>query len=597
MVNDLKSFSEIWNRIMYILSPSQKRWGIVVFGLSLIGSLVELLGISVILPYIQSMTEPSIIRDRLSFVETNISQISDFQLLFICSISVIIVYFFKNIYLIFLSWIRVKYSTKVQRELSIRMIKSYVDRGFFFFRTHGVSVLLRGCRDSISGVQMIIYHFFKILAELLTVVSIFVYVFFEDMAFAIAMMAIAGLCMLLILFFFRRRVCDAGKTNYHKVAESDKWLLQIINGIREVMVTNRQAFYIDKYEKAYIEKQRAEIVKVTSQEYPAFLIEALCIAGLMLALLARLSSIDDPTVYIPKLATFAMAAFRILPSMGRISMNFNGLVYYIPSANEVYDNVMEANKLSSASYSLGYKNENNGVEKRNVEFSDRLEIRDITYQYPDGKEEVLSDVSISIKKGEAIALVGPSGSGKTTIADIVLGLLPPQNGSVYMDGIDVFLNREMWAHNVGFVPQTVYLMDDTVRRNIAFGCLDTDIDDDKVWRALEKAQMDSFIKNLPDRLDTMVGERGVRFSGGQTQRLAIARALYSNPQILILDEATSALDNETESAVMDAINALQGEKTLLIIAHRVTTVKNCDHIYEIRDGRANEIQYEELVRQ
>ena len=190
---------------------------------------------------------------------------------------------------------------------------------------------------------------------------------------------------------------------------------------------------------------------------------------------------------------------------------------------------------------------------------------------------------MEIKKGDSVAIIGESGSGKTTLADILLGLYKPEEGEVLVDGQEIYLNLKQWAQIISFVPQNVYLLDDTIRENIVFG--QSKADDNRIWDALEQAQLKDFVRNLPEGLDTVVGEAGIRFSGGQRQRIAIARALYSQPDILLLDEATAALDNDTEAAVMEAIDSLKGKKTLIIIAHRLSTIKNCNKVYEVKNGK------------
>ena len=330
-----------------------------------------------------------------------------------------------------------------------------------------------------------------------------------------------------------------------------------------------------------------------ASETPAYIIEAMCVTGIVGALCIRIGNMDNISTFVPQLAAFAMAAFRLLPSIGIISSYYNNCVFYLPTIEEVYGNIVEAKRFEDElMHDSDLQNIDNDIT---VAFERELALKDIVWKYPDGIENILDHISLTIKKGESVALVGPSGAGKSTLVDIILGLFKPQKGSVLIDGINILGNREVLSKIIGYVPQSVYFLDDTVRRNVAFGIYDKEIDDEAIWKALEQAQMKTMIENLPEGLDTMVGERGIRFSGGQTQRIAIARALYTNPDILVLDEATSALDSETENAVMEAIDALKGQKTLIIIAHRLTTIKNCNKIYEISNGKVIEKNYDDLI--
>ena len=590
-MNDFKKFIDLWKKIMFILSPSHKRLGFVVFVMSLMGSVAELLGVSIILPFAQVMVEPEKLRSKPAISDLcDVWHIdTDGRLVIACTVAVIIIYLLKNIYLAFLAWVRVKYSTKVQRELSLKMIHSYLNRGYAFLRNTNYSVFSRGCVASIGAIHQILNCFFRILTDGFTLVSIFVFIAITDFWMALSMTCVAALALFAVTVLFRKSVKKAGRVFFEHESKSSQYLHQLFYGIKEIIVMNRVPFFTKTYTESYYKQQKASITQTLAQTYPTYFIETLCVAGIMTAVCIRINSIDNPAAYVAQLATFAVAAFRILPSIGRISSTFSYFIFQIPSANEVYENMKEAAVITtSAEYDQDVGNET-------AVFSNSLEIHNITFRYPDGQQNVLEHVSLTVKKGEAVAFVGPSGAGKSTLADIILGLFSPQEGSVLMDGKDILRNRIMWSANVGFVPQSVYLMDDTVRRNIAFGHTDEEIDDELVLTALEKAQMKEFILGLPKGMDTIVGERGVKFSGGQAQRLAIARALYNDPQILILDEATSALDNSTEHAIMDAINALQGEKTLIIIAHRLTTVKECDHIYEIRDAGIKRTDYNDLV--
>ena len=598
-MKDIKSFKILWNKFMYILTPAQKRWGIVVFIMSVLGSVAEMLGVSVILPLVQVMIEPKQLWNIqiVSAVCGELGINTDSELVVVMTALVILVYVLKNLFMSFNLWIRTKFSMKVQREMSIKMIRSYNNRGYNFFRKTNFSVYQRGVSASASSVNTGITCFFKLLAEILTIIAILIYVAITDWIMMATLVVLAMICLALILGLFRKRMQQAGKRNHEYSAINGQWLTKLYYGIKEITVMDRKEYFVHNYEESNIKVQKTGMQLTIAQEIPAYVIEGLCIVGLMIAVGFRVYNMDNPSAYIPQLAAFAVAAFRVLPSLGRISSSFNGLIFQVPYVNEAYENIKAADLANEAFLKRQKEiNELRGnIKDRNLRFEEQLDISNIRFKYPDGEEYVLDGINLVVHKGESVALVGPSGAGKSTLADIILGLMEPNNGNILADGMDIFVNGDIWSKIVGFVPQSPYLIADTVRRNVGFGLYDDEIDDAKIWRALEQAQMKSVIESLPDGLDTIVGERGIRFSGGQSQRLVIARALYNDPDILVLDEATSALDNETEKAVMEAIDALQGQKTMIIIAHRLTTIKNCDHIYEIKDGKATEKKYEELI--
>ena len=513
-------------------------------------------------------------------------------------VGIAVVYVVKNLYLVLLSYCRIKYATMVQRELSVLMMKSYMKRGYLFFAQVNTSDLLRGVMGDVSAVYQIMYNAFRVFAELFTSIAIIIFIMKTDIMMAACVVILALICFVFVVMGFRKPMRRLGLEFRASNSEVNKHSLQAFQGIKEVIVMQRQQFFVDRYEGAFRKQQRATIGQTVASESPAYIIEGVCVVGFILAVGLRMYNGNDSTEFIPKLASFAMAAFRILPSLGRITSSFNQIVYYTPSLNKAYQNLKEvrdAEKAESEETAMliaqrKKEEKSEGVGVAAADFY--LSIENIHWKYPTSDHEVLSGIDIHIQKGMSVAFIGQSGAGKTTLADIILGLYKPQVGCIKMEGEDIRTMAGRWSECVGYIPQSVYLTDDTIRNNVAFGI--NEPDDELIWQALEQAQMKEFVSSLPDRLDTVVGDRGVRFSGGQRQRIAIARALYYNPPILILDEATSALDTDTETAVMEAMNSLQGHKTLIIVAHRLTTIQNCDMIYEIVGGHAVERRKEEI---
>ena len=317
------------------------------------------------------------------------------------------------------------------------------------------------------------------------------------------------------------------------------------------------------------------------------MLETTFVSGLLFVIIVKLLRGTDMTYLVPTLSAFAVAAIRLIPSFNRLTGYIGDLIYNKASVEAIYNDLVEIDRLRSRKLLLEQ-------DAEPIRFSSEIQIRDLTFRYPSVDEYILKDANLRIGRKESIAFIGSSGAGKTTLADIFLGILEPEGGGVFVDGVDISGHMGSWHKLLGYIPQTIYLLDDTLRNNVAYGIKQEEIDDEKVWKALESAQLKDFVQGLEKGLDTSVGERGVRLSGGQRQRIGIARALYSDPEILVLDEATSALDNETETAVMEAINSLQGSKTLIIIAHRLTTIQNCDIIYEVKGQKVIRVDKESI---
>lgn len=575
---------DLLSKIFDILNRKQRYLTFLVFFLTLIGALLEVIGVSAVLPLIQAMIYPDQLREN-ALVKKLIAIFhigGNTQLLLLISFGVVGVYLIKNGYLIFLSYVRIKYSTAIQRELGIRIMNIYMKQGYPFFIKSNTNDLYRGITGDVAGIYNILNFGFRLIAESITVVCICIYMFITDWIMAIFVATFALISVLIIMLFGKKKMRKLGEDYRKYDMLTRKWSAQAFQGIKEVLVLNRQEFFINRYRESTTKQQSAMVKQTVAAESPTYILEFACVVGLIFAVAFRTIMGVDNTSFVLNIAAFAVSAFRIMPSLGRIANAVNNILFNIPALNKTYETTKMKNVLENRGEILD--------DKRQGDFSFKKEIslKNICWRYEGGQEDTIHHLNLTIKKGDAIAFIGESGTGKSTIADIILGLFRPQQGEICVDGIDIKKMPERWSKMIGYVPQSVYLLDDTIRNNIAFGIEEDKIDEGKIWDVLEQAQMKSYVEKLPEGLDTMLGERGIRFSGGQRQRIAIARALYFDPDILILDEATSALDNKTEEAVMEAVDMLQGWKTLIIIAHRLSTIKKCNHVYEILDGQAVE---------
>ena len=588
----MKAIVDICKKLNYILDKKQKRDYFIVMFVAFLGSMWELLGVSAILPFIESIMTPEALDTKWYMKPINelFHPETPLDTMTILGICIIVVYLLKNVYLAFSSYVQSWYSTSVQRDLSIKMTETYLNSSYLFHLGVNSSILIRSITHDVVGVFAVFFYMFRVIAEVFTIAAISIYIICLDPILAISLVLILGTCMLILFFGLKKLVKRFGRIGQDCEGKMLQYLSQAFNGIKEIMVMNRTSYFTASFNKTCSLNAKAGRRNNFFNAIPQYVYEFVCIGGLIGVVVARLHMTDDITAFVTKLAIVAVAAFRLFPSVGRLTTNINAIIYNRPRLDVCYDMLKDIENQEIFKLKR-IANEN----VKDMEFNKELVIDNITWKYPLGEEPVLKNLSLTVPKGKSIALIGPSGAGKTTLADVILGLLGPQEGNVLLDGEDVYKNLPGWSKVVGYVPQAVYLTDDTIRNNVAFGIFEEDIDEEKVWSALEEAQLASFVRSLPDGINTMVGERGVRLSGGQRQRIAIARALYDDPEIMVLDEATSALDNETETAVMESIDSLHGTKTLIIVAHRLSTIRNCDEIYEINEGKAKLRNKEEVL--
>lgn len=598
MKNNIYALGRILNQLNYVLDSRQKKVCVSVFLCMVAASGLELLGVSVIYPFLQIMISPIEMKEEwyVRWIYYFIPDISEKSILLALGVVIIVIYLLKNAFMVLNAYVQTAFTAKFQREFSVKMLSAYMKHPYQYFLNTDSSEIIRGIDSDVRGVYQILLNTFTLVAEILTVIVLAVFLFTTDATMTIGAMTLAMLCLLATIAGFKSKMKKAGHNARLATGLKNQYGYQAITGIKEIMVLDRKQNFIEQYNEAAHIEQKALITNGVISACPDRIMEGVCIGGIIGIVCIRIASGIELAAFIPVLGTFAMAAFKILPSFSKIANRINAIVYYQVSLRGAHDNLKEANEYESEFQEYTLKA--NGCVKEqlgNSHFKSELRIDNITWKYLNSRENVLENAGLTIKKGQSVALIGASGAGKTTLADIIMGLLKPQSGTIYMDGIDIFAMPHQWARIIGYVPQAVFLIDDTVRSNVAFGLKRNEMSDEKVWEALKQAQLKEFVQSLPDGLDSIVGERGVKFSGGQRQRIAIARALYENPDILVLDEATSALDNETETAVMESIEALQGSKTLIIVAHRLTTIRNCDVIYEIRAGKAVKRNKEEVL--
>ena len=587
-------------QVNYILNHKQKIQFIGLFFLGLGCALAETLGVSAILPFIQAIMTPEeimnykYIRPVLEFL--HIEKTSSVILL--VGGGLVGVYFLKNMYLVIAVYIQTKFRCNFHEELSSRLLHSYLERPYSYFITTTSSAILQSIQNDSNSVYDIMNTLYQLTAEGFTILLLGIFLAYSDLFMAIGVLCVSLVCFLLVTLGFKKKLARQGRISREAKEEQYKYLYQPIMGNKDIKVMQRSEYFIKFFRQATRKVTKTTIVYGIITALPEKIIETGCITGLIAIVCIRILMGVEASTFVPQLAVFAVAAFRILPSISRCAGYLQTMVYYRPSMDAAYKDMVAFNEYEEEAQKY-HLQEQQRLQKDNLEleqlkFKREIKIDHINWKYDGAKETVIRGLSLSIFKGESVAFIGTSGAGKTTLADIILGLLQPQQGNIYMDGVDIFAIPKTWSEIIGYVPQTVFLIDDTIRSNVTFGLDKEEVSDEKVWKALEKAQIRQYIEQLPDGLDTMVGERGIRFSGGQRQRIAIARALYHDPDILVLDEATSALDGETENALMEAVDHLHGKKTLIIIAHRLSTIKNCDKIYEIKDGKAVQKDKEEI---
>ncbi len=577
-------------KLNYLMDKRIKIRLVAITILIILGSFAELLGVAIILPIVNLAMDTDYKNNMWCKIVINITGISDKEQIMIIVIGIaIFIYIAKSLYLSWMYGQLYKTSAYIKEKTAVKLMQAYMKQPYAFFLSRTTPELIRSVNSDTAQLYEIVLNVLQLSSNGLTAVCLLVTLAVTNLIMTGVVAGLLGICALFIMLFIKKRSRYYGRRNQELSSDLYKSLQQMFEGIKEIKIINSEDYFINEYSSEYRESTDIGRKYGLSNVIPKYLIELMCMSGILVYLAFEIVINPNYMHIIPQLAVFVAAAYKLLPSVNAIYAYLNTIIYHRASIDLVYHDIKEANELTIK------ENDTKG-EVEPLAYNECIELHDVSFRYDNQEKNVLNHVNIMIPKGKSVAFVGPSGGGKTTLADIVIGLLRPTEGQVTVDNEDILNNIEQWRKQIGYIPQSIYLIDDTLKTNVAWGMDSSKIVDEKVWEALKKAQLADFVTKHEKGLNMDVGERGTRISGGQRQRIGIARALYRDPEVLVFDEATSALDNETEKEVMEAINSLQGTKTMIMIAHRLSTVENCDIIFKVENGCVKEISKEDLYR-
>ena len=577
---------DLLKKLSAILDRGQKIRILGLMVLILIGGLLETASASLILPLVSAiLDEEKFAENRYVMQIRELLGIESIRTFTLCMLGFIIaIYIFKAVFLILQTYLLAGFANRNRARCTTNLLWQFLHRPYEYYLYAETSDIIRTIYGDMDNIFNLLLQCMNFASELMVSLCLGVFLLITDWKMCLLMVLLLGVLTLINVKVIKKHLNIAGEGSRITQAGMYKWILQGASGIKDVKVLRKEYYFTDRYSDSAEGYADNQIKYNVLTNLPRLLIEAVAILGILIYVMISMLMGVNIASLMTTIAAFAVAAMRLLPSVNRLNTYIANIAYFEPALDFIYENV-NTKGLSEENVLITHNPTEEYVPA--LTFKDTIELRDITFAYPNTDKNIFTHADMTVPIGASVGVVGASGAGKSTIVDIMLGLLEVKSGEILCDGIDAIEHYSEWLSHIGYIPQTIYMLDDSIRRNIAFGVDDSDIDDDRVWAVLKEAQMMDFVKDLPDGLDAQIGERGVRISGGQRQRLGIARALYHNPQILIFDEATSALDNDTETAIMDAIDSLHGQKTMVIIAHRLRTIENCDIIYEVKDEKIN----------
>jgi ABC-type multidrug transport system fused ATPase/permease subunit len=564
------------SRVWYLLTSDQRRSAVILMGLTFFGAVLETLGVGIVLPVFVLITQPDLEGQYPAFspLLRALGHPTPDQLLIGGMITLAGAYGVKTIYLSFLYWKQSRFIFDFQASLSDRMFLGYLRQPWIFHLQRNSSELIR---NAFSEVHMFTYTVLVpglgLITEIVTVGCVVALLLAVEPVGVLIVVGVFGVIGGGGHLIVRAPMLRWGQARVWHEALKIKYLQEGLGGAKDVKLLGREDDFLSKFRLHNGSSARYNRLHHTLQSLPRLWLELLAVSGLATVSLVMIAQGEPMDTFVPVFGLFGAAAFRLMPSVNRIIGAAQSLRFSLPVLNIMHDEIRLLGDADPPARVLP------------MAFHRALTLDRIVFRYPSGATPALRSVSLSIPEGACVGFVGTTGAGKSTLVDVILGLLPPASGKVLVDGVDIQTNLRGWQDQIGYVPQSIYLTDDTLRRNIAFGLSGDEIDEAAVLSSISAAQLGAFVDKLPRGLDTVVGERGILISGGERQRIGIARALYHDPAVVVLDEATSSLDVVTERAFMDAVRDLSGTKTVLIIAHRLSTVESCDQIFRLDGGR------------
>jgi ABC-type multidrug transport system fused ATPase/permease subunit len=562
-------------KINFIIGDTYRKKIIFLVVLLFIGMFLEILGLGSLLPVLSLIANPENLKEIPLLSEISyLNKLTYNYLVLVLLIIIGILYLIKTLFLSYLTYRQNRFLANALATISNNLFVNYLTQPYKFHINNSSSKLIKNLQTEVNLVGAFNTAFISLFVELGLLFSILLTLLFIEPLGAISVGLFLGFLALIFYRFSRRKLTQWGYEREKADGLITKTALEGLGGIKDIKLLHVESFFISKFIQNQYLKSRVSSNSNTVAQLPRYYLELISVFGLILFIIAMLYQNKDIPTLIATIGVFVAAVFRLMPSLNKILTAFQNIKYYSSSVDIVYSEFLNS------------QNKSSDQEEKDLEApKDKIEIQNLSFSYNSDLKPIINEVNLEIKVGETIGIIGASGEGKSTFIDILNGLFKPTCGKILADDMDIQNNLYSWNKNIGYVAQEIFLMDETIEKNITFGRNHNEIDNKALNYAIKKAQLIDFIEGLPKGLKTKVGERGVQISGGQKQRIGMARALYNDPEVLILDEATSSLDTETEQDLMDAIYSLKKKKTIIIVAHRMSTLTKCDRIFEINNNK------------